>query len=256
MPAKNIATNAMPADDIAALDLALADFDLDDNDGEIIEPDMTDEEADELTLAGDVNEDVLMELDTKLEMQETYQEQEAAGSIEDIDGAKAAGEKPAKKTSKEKKASTASAGAKTRTPRDINVVPDLFFVLTTGTDPADMSTDELAEHRTDTMLLKPTQKKVAEKFENLFTALSVAKAPSRYTMMAFSVLDAKKSMTSTDLVGAYKAAGLDEGTARSQAGQLMNLFAAVKIADRAGQTLTLRSDSLLAERIRNLPAAA
>ncbi len=59
-------------------------------------------------------------------------------------------------------------------------------------------------------------------------------------------------MTSADLIACYKAAGLGDGTARSQTGQIMALFAAVKIADRIGQTLTLRADSTLATKIRGL----
>lgn len=279
MPATNIATNVMPADDLAALDAALADFDLDGLDGsdEVVEAsaeDMTDPETatiieevleDDATLmdlsladvdaaaAGTIDEETLADLDAKLEMQETYQDQTAAGSIEDLEGAKAAGKKPKKaaatsKPAKERKATV------TRIPRDINAVAPEFFVL--SGDPAALTDGDLATAKENTLALKPTQKKIAEKFENLFTALSVGKSPSRYTKIAFDFLNEKGTMTSTDLVGAYKALGLDEGTARSQAGQMMNLFAAVKIADRAVQTLTLRSDSLVAERLRNLPAAA
>ena len=53
MPVTNNVANAMPADDLAALDAALADFDLDSDDGAIVEPDMTVEgdELAELTLA-------------------------------------------------------------------------------------------------------------------------------------------------------------------------------------------------------------
>lgn len=272
MPATNIATNVMPADDLAALDAALADFDLDDqvveepteeiveaNASDVLEETIEEDGLADLTLAeidaaaiGELDDETLADLDAKLELQEGYQEQAAEVSPEDLDGALEAGKKPKKaaasKPAKERKAGT------TRVPRDINAVAAEFFVL--SGDPASMSAEELETAKADTMALKPTQKKVAEKFENLFTALSVNKSPSRYTSIAFSYLNEKGTMTSTELVGAYKAVGLDEGTARSQAGQMMNLFAAVRIADRAVQTLTLRSDSLLAERLRNLPAAA
>ncbi|MGV1754759.1 hypothetical protein [Agrobacterium sp. CG674] len=263
MPVMNNVANAMPADDLAALDAALADFDLDGDDDAIIEPDMSveSEELGELTLA-DVHElaateiadeDTLADLDLKLEMQEGYQDQATTGSLEDLTNTAPAAVKPTKAAKAPKAPKAPKAAGVTRTPRDINAVTPEFFV--TSGDVSVMSEEELADAKTHTMSLKPTQVKVAEKFENLFTALSVNKAPSKFTMIAFDALQ-KGTLTSTELVGAYKASGLGEGTARSQAGQMMNLFAAVRIADRSGQTLALRDDSLIAQRIRNLPAAA
>lgn len=274
MPATNIATNVMPADDLAALDAALADFDLDGGDtdevvelagaeditAEIIEETVEEDAIVDLTLAeveaaasGVIDEETLADLDMKLEVQEGYQEQAAAGSIENLEDAIKAGEKPAKaprqaRAPREKKEGT------TRVPRDINTVAPEFFVL--SGDPATMDPAALEAAKVDTLALKPGQVKIAEKFENLFTAISVGKQPSRFTKIAFDFLNGKGSMTSTDLVGAYKTAGLGEGTARSQAGQMMNLFAAIGIADRVAQTLTLRADSLVAARLRSLPAAA
>ena len=108
----------------------------------------------------------------------------------------------------------------------------------------------------DGKALKPAQVKIAEKFENLFTALSVGKAPSTYVMIAFKLLDEKKTVTSADIVAAYKASGLGEGTARSQSGQIMHLFATVEIATRVGQTLTLNASSTIADRIRKVISSA
>lgn len=71
-------------------------------------------------------------------------------------------------------------------------------------------------------------------------------------MFAFKLLDEKKTVISADVVGAYKASDLGEGTARSQSGQIMHLFATVGIADRSGQSLTLKGDSTIAERIHKL----
>lgn len=252
MPHTN-ALNVMPADDLTALDAALADFDL--GEETIIEPDLTGDTLEELTLAdvteaSVIDDDTLMELDHKLGVQESYQNQPAGTSPE-------AAPKAAK-PKKEKKASATP--APTRVPRDIASVPADFFVLTG--DVSAMSDDDKEAAKLATLALKPSQKKVAEKFENLFAALSVGKQPSTYTMIAFNLLNTLGTMTSTDLVSTYKTTPtgkgdmMGEGTARSQAGQLMNLFAAVKIADRNGQTLVIRSDSLLAERLRNLPAAA
>jgi len=51
------------------------------------------------------------------------------------------------------------------------------------------------------------------------------------------------TITSADIVAAYKASGLKEGTARSQSGQIMVLFDALGIAKRNGKSLTLDADS-------------
>lgn len=238
------------------LDTLLADLDLDDateaSDDVVLEAlDDLDlggdeevvEELVEVTDPSDMDEEELQELELAVERTEAYNAQESTpiASEEEQEAIKA-------KSAKKKRASSGTKSSTPRTPRELSAVPAEFFVLT-GDDPAmDDATKE--EHKVETMSLKPTQVKVAEKFENLFTSLSAGKAPSVYIMSAFKLLLEKGTMTSADLVGAYKLAGLGEGTARSQSGQIMNLFAAVKIADRTGQTLTLRADSNIAERLR------
>jgi hypothetical protein len=211
---------------------------------EIIEEGSTEVSA----MDGALADDLLRDLDIGLEVIEGYEATEAGDTV-DPDAAKAAkkADKPAKaaKAPKEKKEGAV------RTPRDVSTVAPEFFALTEPAADADLEAIKSA-----TMALKPTQKKIAEKFDNLFTSLSVNKAPSTYVMIAFGLLDEKKSVTSTDIVAAYKAADLGEGTARSQSGQIMNLFATVGIATRAGQVLTLNADSKIAQRIRSLPAKA
>lgn len=255
--------NAMPnAADLEALDAVLADFDLDDAaegaDAEEMILETTPEDEAELEAAEEaaltspavLADDDLADLDLALAKTELYEEQQSSTvATTELP------EPTAAKQTKARGAKKASAGTgAARTPRDIAKVGDEFFVL--AGDPAAMSEDDLKAARDATMKLRPLQVKVAEKFDNLFTALSVGKAPSVYVMVAFNLLESKGSMTSADVVGAYKASGLGEGTARSQSGQIMNLFATVGIATRSGQTLTLRSDSKIAERLRSLPAPA
>lgn len=219
---------------------------------ETIVEEIVEEGSTEVTAAdGALADDLLRDLDIGLEIAETYAESKPDSADPAGAKTKAASTKTTKepKVAKEKKVKAAG-DATTRTPRDITTVSPEFFALTEPADGADLDAIKVA-----TMALKPTQKKVAEKFDNLFTSLSVAKAPSTYVMIAFKLLDDKKECTSTDIVAAYKAADLGEGTARSQSGQIMNLFAAVGIADRVGQVLKLRSDSKIAERIRSLPTA-
>ncbi|SOC90078.1 hypothetical protein SAMN05216358_0097 [Rhizobium sp. AN5] len=254
-----IQQNAMPnTADLDALDAVLADLDIQsegEEEGVIYETTPEDEAeleaAEEAAVAPTVLEsEELADLDLALAKNEIYEEQKSSSVTTTELPAPTAAVRP--KAKGERKA--ASSGV-TRTPRDISKVADEFFVL--SGDPSTMSDEDLKTARETTMKLLPAQVKVAEKFDNLFTALSVGKEPSVYVMVAFKLLDSKGSMTSADVVGAYKASGLGEGTARSQSGQIMNLFATVKIADRSGQTLTLRSDSKIAERLRSLvPAPA
>lgn len=179
----------------------------------------------------------------QIEREEVYAEQESTGDA-DADAAKQA-KAEAPKTKKK------AAGASTpRTPRDMNTVAAEFFVL--EGDVATMSDADKDAAKTATIAAVPGQKKIAEKFENLFTSVSAGKAPSRYVVDAFKFLDDKGSITSTDLVAHYQAAGLGTGTARSQAGQIMNLFDTVKIATRSKQSLALNKGSVLAGRLRDI----
>src|SRR5262249_20806810 len=107
-------------------------------------------------------------------------------------------------------------------------------------------------------------KKIADKFDNVLTELAAGKAPSVYTMACFRHLHAHGTATQTDLVAALKATKVkndkiakgsgtySDGTARSQAGQIMELFRVLGVANRERQTLTLRSDSLIAEKLAEL----
>jgi hypothetical protein len=104
-------------------------------------------------------------------------------------------------------------------------------------------------NKTATLAARPTQVKIAEKFDNLFLALEAGKAPSSYVVTALNVLSKTGTMTSADLIAAFKADDLKDGTARSQTGQIMELFNVVGIARRSGQSLTLRTDSVVARKL-------
>lgn len=146
----------------------------------------------------------------------------------------------------------ASSGAP-RTPRDMATVPADCFVL--SGDVSSMSDADKNAAKTAVMATTPGQKKVAEKFEHLFHAMQAGRAPSVYVMTAFAALEAKKELSSAEIVAAFKTSGVGEGTARSQSGQIMVLFPVLGIADRAGKSLKLRADSNIAEYLRkHLPA--
>ncbi|PZR92028.1 MAG: hypothetical protein DI537_14475 [Stutzerimonas stutzeri] len=267
-----IANNAAPVIDLDALDATLAGLDLTasaDTDEVVLEDDpeafenidasaddSVVEETAETEMSTDnsvIDDDVLVDLELDAERKEAYAAQDGGPALESV-----AKVEPTAKPARRAKTPSGTATAKSsgRIPRDLNTVAAEFFVL--NADPAALSDEEKDKAKIDTLALRDgiSQVKVVEKFENLITALSVGKAPSTYTKIAFDLLDAKKTVTSADIIGAYKASGLKEGTARSQTGQMMTLFGAVGIATRTGQKLELRADSRLAQRMRDLPKAA
>ncbi|UIN38369.1 hypothetical protein [Methylobacterium oryzae] len=150
----------------------------------------------------------------------------------------------------------AAGPAKTRTPRvSIDALPVDAFVLTT------LVPDDLEANKAAVIRACPAQKKVQEKFENLLVSIHQGKAPSTYVMDCFRALDAAGEITSSDMVAALKATSTKngtktyaEGTARSQVGQIMALFPALKIAVRAGNKLTVNPDSVLVLALRTLAA--
>lgn len=183
-------------------------------------------------------------LDADIERQENYQTQVSA-TVATVD--------PAVVKTSAKKTKT-SKSANTGTPRsrsvDLATLPSELFVLTG--DVTTMSAIDIEAEKVATLAARPTQVKIAEKFDNLFTSLNSGHKPSRYTQIAFELLDKNTNVTSSDIIAAYKAAGLGQGTAASQSGQMMELFSATGIAKRAGKELTINADSNLAVRIRAL----
>ncbi|QIG69163.1 hypothetical protein EVB77_129 [Rhizobium phage RHph_N1_10] len=140
-----------------------------------------------------------------------------------------------------------------RTPRDMASLDAKVFVL--EGDAASMTDEDLAANKTAVMGALPTQKKIAEKFENLFAALNAGKQPSVYVVQAFKLLDEKKTLSGTDITTMFKAS-YKQGTAQSQSGQVMTLFEATKIATRTKNTLVLNENSTVAQRLREIFKAA
>ncbi|TXN08949.1 hypothetical protein FV222_00320 [Methylobacterium sp. WL103] len=167
-------------------------------------------------------------------------------------------EQPADDTSLDASAPPAAAPKKARAvstgvPRARTAVADLHednFVLTTDI-PADLAANKAA-----VLTACPAQKKVREKFENLLVSVAGNRAPSTYTVICFKALMASGEVTGAELTGALKSSGLGEGTARSQSGQLMALFPAVKIATPAGNKLTVNPDSLLVAALKGILSIA
>lgn len=184
----------------------------------------------------DVSDEDLKELTEVLARQAAYEAQEST-----IDPTPLAVTEPVKKAKAPRapKAAKTSTGT-TRTPRkSLADIADAVFEIVKGA-PIDKAA---------VLAKRPIQVKIAEKFDNLFIALDAGKEPSSYIVSAMKLLNAQKTIKSSDLIGAYHLEGLGDGTARSQTGQIMELFNVVGIAARSGQMLTLREDSSIAERL-------
>lgn len=186
----------------------------------------------------EVTEDDLEELTETLARQAAYQAQEATTAPVALVTPTA--DDKASKPARQKAAKSPKAAGAAKTPRkslaDLN---EAVFEIIVGA-PADKAA---------VLAKRPLQVKIAEKFDNLFLALDAGKEPSSYVVTAMKVLTKTGTMTSADLIAAYRGEGLKDGTARSQTGQIMELFNVVGIALRAGQMLTLRADSSIAARL-------
>lgn len=198
-----------------------------------------------------LTDDFLAELEMASAKQSVYETQ-AAETMPDIaetaDGSTAA-------SIKTKKARTTSkaASATPKEPADLEAVLPEFFDLYTDSNLT--TADDLEAAKKGVIAKRPSQVKIAEKFDNLFTKVSVGKKPSTYVMLALDLLKAKGEFSSSDLIAHYKANNLGDGTARSQTGQIMVLFDVTGIAERAGQKMIARKNSKLVERIEALSAA-
>ena len=93
------------------------------------------------------------------------------------------------------------------------------------------------------------QKKVGEKFVNLISHFANGAPLSVYTVIALRELLTKGEITSQHLHGTYldnTTRSYGTGTASAQSGQMMQLFPLLEIADRNGQTLTLKPEAPMA----------
>jgi len=247
-----MATNTVNGVSIESIDDLLDDLDLGmtPSKGEEVETIVATSEPEhqeEAIVEDDISID---DLEMSIERAASYAEQDpgeevAGNATEAVATQKAA----APKGGKTPKAAKAPKEATARKPRDIGSIDAAFFVL--EGDASEMTPEALEQNKVDVIAAAPTQVKIAEKYENLFASLSVGKQPSVYVVQAFKFLDEKKTLSSTDIVamlkGTYK-----QGTAQSQAGQIMKLFEATKIATRSKNTLELNDNSVVATKLREI----
>lgn len=188
----------------------------------------------------ELSDDLLADLEATVARSEVYAAQDAGADSTPA---------PTTKGAKAPKAPKAPKVAGTpRAPRkELADLDESVFELSNGAVTLD---------KASVIALRPSQVKIAEKFDNLFLALAAGKEPSNYVVTAIKVLGKNGTMTSADLAAAFKASGLKDGTASSQTGQIMELFKVVGIANRAGQALTLRADSAVYDKLSAIIGAA
>ena len=237
MPDTHIATNANSAYTAADINDILDDLDL-----EAATSDFEEEVIQEH------DDDFLDDIDLKMSLKDNYAQQEAVGADPEAE--------PPVSTKKARTKSTTPRVSKPAVERDLTKIPDEFFVLDEG-DPKSFATVS-SEHRELTMKFRPAQKKVAEKFDNLFVSLAAGKMPSIFVVEAFKLLEKEGALSTGMLVVHYTsgAAGTVylKGTAQSQAGQIMHLFRALGVIRANGMVYELNKQSTIAFRLRDLLA--
>lgn len=108
----------------------------------------------------------------------------------------------------------------------------------------------------DANLAACTAKKVREKADNLIAAVQSGKTLSRYTKVAVKQLVANGAISGKDMVSAFLAEGLKEGTARAQAQQMTALFRLVGavVADPSVKGRLVANDAGLIKELEVLAA--
>lgn len=93
--------------------------------------------------------------------------------------------------------------------------------------------------------------KIGEKVTNLFAAIAKGATLSVYTQMAVDLLMKDGELTSKSLKDAYIARPYSEGTASSQATQMMKLLPTLGLAERAAGKLVVNLHSPLLNKLAN-----
>lgn len=233
-------SNLAGAEDFTEQDTILQEIE----DNSVVEEDVDGEVVEAATSDTELTIEELKDLELTVVTQEAYASQKVTitGDAQPVVTTSIEAAKKAAKVRTPRGTATA-AGARPA-PRDLSTIAAEHFLL--------IDIDKALDHedcKTAVLATRPGQVKIAEKFDNMISALSVGKAPSRYVMIAYAALKKTGIATSADIQTAMKAEGLRDGTAASQTGQIMVLFDTLRIATRTKNTLTLNSNSLFAEKL-------
>ncbi len=234
------------------IDLMLSELNV--SETEVIDPE-TFEEIEELKEPSpdilEIGEDEESELSAAIAKDEIYAETE---SVSDIDEVEPVAAKPAKEKKERKPRAASPKGSKVE--RSLEALPAEAFLLVNSEEGAEVSEELKEELKALVLSTRPTQKKIAEKFDQTIAALHAGRKPSTYVVDCFAMLNKApgKSMTSSELIAGLKSMDYAEGTASSQVGQIMALFPILGMAMRDKQTLALREDSVFNEKLATLIA--
>lgn len=246
MPQNRVASSGANPVNMAALDDLLDDLDLEmSSEDEVFSTGETVVEEPEVEL----DHADLESLEIKLELSDNYAEQQSDTADPETEAAEIPG-----KRQKTRKASSPATPrvAKPRIDRDLTKLSPEFFCL--EGDPNSVMAD--ASMRDAVISTRPTQVKIADKFDNLFVSLAAGRKPSTYVVDALAFLEKSTSMSTSALVSHF-AVNLDIGTARSQAGQIMKLFEVLKIGLPDGKnSIKINPKSTLVERLNKIVGGA
>ncbi len=234
------------------IDIMLADLNV--SDTEIMYPETIEELEEPSSDILEIGEDEESELAAAIAKDEIYTETE---SMSDIDEVEPVAAKPAKEAKEKKERKPRAASPKgPKVERSLEALPAEAFVLVKSEEGAEVSEELKEELKAVVLSTRPTQKKIAEKFDQTIAALYAGRKPSTYVVDCFVMLNKApgKSMTSSELIAGLKSMDYAEGTASSQVGQIMALFPILGMAMRDKQTLALRDDSVFNEKLAALIA--
>lgn len=221
--ARNKAEEAKATDneaaELAAIEAALNG----DGDAEITIDDSKFEEVDEQELTAAIAADEAKEA--------AYEEQTSEIEVADAEEVEDAA-KSAKKGGGTAKGSVSSKSANVADFQDA-VLKILGEGAAFDTEDGELTDDELRN-----MMSAITQKKVREKVVNMLQSVMSGSSLSTYSKIAVDLmvkahLDGDKPVTLADIKKAYEAKGYKSGTVNAQAGQMMSLFPALKMATRS-----------------------
>jgi hypothetical protein len=192
----------------------------------------------------------LADLEEEVGKLEAYEGMTADGPDMTLDAAAELAAKVDETKAKKAKAPKAPRVAKPRVEKDLKSLPLEVFALKDG-DPATEA------HRDAVLATMPAQKKIAEKFENIFQSLAAGKLPSVYTVSVVKILadNPTKNFTVKELCKALEEATTLRGsvcgpsTSSSQVGQMNVLMPLLNIAVRDGKSLRINADSPLVKRL-------
>lgn len=203
------------------------------------------EEVQEIEELETSSTDDLTDLTEEIGKLEAYEEMAPAADVT-MDAADVA--EVVKKAKAPKAPKAAKAAKAPKVERDLTALPLETFVLVEG----EAATEE---NRDAVIAMRPTQVKIADKFDRLFQSIAAGRRPDTFIAQALQIIQDAGSITGAGLKKAFegKTTGKGEvygaGTAASQAGQIMKLFPLLEMVTVAGKEVTFNPNSPVVKKV-------